>query len=73
MIIGVACSLQPQRVVVWYWKQLESGYSAADGFPTFIYFSEDREIYGLPAHEYPGLVKVSDPQMATLFMSVSSV
>lgn len=57
--VGLQLPLQPQRVVVWYWKQLESGYGSSDGFPTFIYFGGDREVYGLPAHEYPGLVKVA--------------
>jgi sarcosine oxidase / L-pipecolate oxidase len=57
--VGLQLPLQPQRVVVWYWKQLENGYSSTDGFPTFLYFGDDREIYGLPSHEYPGLVKVA--------------
>lgn len=51
--------LKPKRVVIWYWKQLESGYGINEGFPCFLYVDGHDEIYGLPSYEYPGLVKVA--------------
>lgn len=53
---------QVQRVNVCYWREKIPGtYSADQRFPCFI-LNQGTEsgapIYGLPSHEYPGLVKV---------------
>jgi hypothetical protein len=54
--------LQPQKITVCYWKD-KHGRSDfnIDNFPTFTMngAAGKHHIYGLPAHEYPGLVKVS--------------
>lgn len=57
--LGLHLPLKPMRVVIWYWKQLESGYGISEGSPCFLHIDKHSEIYGLPAHEYPGLVKVA--------------
>lgn len=53
---------QVMRMKVCYWREKVPGtYSADKRFPCFI-LTEGAEsavhIYGLPSHEYPGLVKV---------------
>lgn len=53
---------QVNRVKVCYWREKVPGtYSADKRFPCFILTEGDESaahIYGLPSHEYPGLVKV---------------
>lgn len=52
---------QPQRIEVLYWKERQAMHSPEQGFPTFIYSTDkEHDLYGLPAYEYPGLVKVDD-------------
>lgn len=59
------CALLPQplRVSVCYWKEKVPGtYGSPAGFPCFLSLSTSQtphDIYGLPASEYPGMVKVS--------------
>ena len=43
-----------------YWKVENSAEFTPDKFPVFIgYESENTRFYGLPIHEYPGLLKAS--------------
>jgi sarcosine oxidase/L-pipecolate oxidase len=57
--LGLRLPLQPERVSVWYWKQLHPGAFGNDGCPVFIRIDGDNELYGFPAFEYPGYVKVA--------------
>uniref|UniRef100_H3CHB8 Pipecolic acid oxidase n=1 Tax=Tetraodon nigroviridis TaxID=99883 RepID=H3CHB8_TETNG len=59
---GLQLPLEVMRMKVCYWREKVPGtYSADRQFPCFI-MTEGNEfpahIYGLPSHEYPGLVKV---------------
>ncbi|XP_052800944.1 peroxisomal sarcosine oxidase-like isoform X2 [Mya arenaria] len=59
--IGVDIPLQPQRIAVYYWRSNETGRFDTATFPTIITENatqRDQCIYGLPAEEYPGLVKI---------------
>lgn len=52
---------QPLKITVCYWKEVNGSDSFNEkNFPTFLSESAagDYHIYGLPALEYPGLVKV---------------
>lgn len=53
---------QVMRMKVCYWREKVPGtYSADKRFPCFILTEgaeSEAHIYGLPSHEYPGLVKV---------------
>lgn len=44
-------------IPVTYWRDERGGHDAADGFP-ILYNARLKGIYGLPACEYPGLVKI---------------
>lgn len=59
--IGLNVPLQPQKITVCYWKD-KHGRSDfnIDNFPTFTMngAAGKHHIYGLPASEYPGLVKI---------------
>lgn len=62
MMVMMMMVFQVMRVKVCYWREKVPGtYDADKCFPCFI-LTEGEEskahIYGLPAHEYPGLVKV---------------
>ena len=52
--------MQIIRTEVLYWKVDDPEHFSADNLPVFICFGDsDREdLYGLPALEYPGLLKV---------------
>ena len=58
----ITCMLQVTRTEVLYWKVDEPKHFTAGRFPVFKYCggSGEREdqFYGLPALEYPGLIKV---------------
>ncbi|XP_072033492.1 peroxisomal sarcosine oxidase-like [Amphiura filiformis] len=54
--LGLNFPLQIMRVNVCYWKVKTPG--VFNGFPCFIDCSVEWPIYGLPSHEYPGMVKV---------------
>ncbi|XP_001510684.2 peroxisomal sarcosine oxidase isoform X1 [Ornithorhynchus anatinus] len=60
--LGLKLPLQTVRINVCYWREKEPGtYGAAGGFPCFLGVNPGpapHHIYGLPAGEYPGLVKV---------------
>ncbi|NWZ30093.1 SOX oxidase, partial [Asarcornis scutulata] len=60
--LGLRLPLQPLRIDVCYWKEKEPGsYSAGTATPCFMALGlpeAPHGIYGLPALEYPGLVKV---------------
>ncbi|XP_019366858.1 PREDICTED: peroxisomal sarcosine oxidase [Gavialis gangeticus] len=60
--LGLQLPLQPLRVSVCYWKEKVPGtYGSPAGFPCFLSLSTSQaphDIYGLPASEYPGMVKV---------------
>jgi len=49
--------LKTLAIPVTYWRQRLPGHSAADGFP-ILYNARLKGIYGLPACEYPDLVKI---------------
>ena len=50
--VGVQLPLQPVKIPVYYWNTREF-------LPhTFIFDTEGRHVYGLPALEYPNLTKV---------------
>ncbi|KAK6192547.1 hypothetical protein SNE40_003996 [Patella caerulea] len=57
---GLQLPLKPIRVPVLYWKEKVAGMYSSDKFPCYIdrTGSEGVSIYGLPALEYPGLVKM---------------
>ncbi|XP_073902599.1 peroxisomal sarcosine oxidase isoform X2 [Castor canadensis] len=58
--LGIELPLQVLRINVCYWREKVPGsYSASQAFPCFIGLDQaPHHIYGLPAGEYPGLVKV---------------
>ncbi|KAL3857562.1 hypothetical protein ACJMK2_012213 [Sinanodonta woodiana] len=58
--LGLHLPLQPVRISVCYWKEKTPGQHSADKFPVFLMEGGggDFTIYGLPAQEYPGLVKI---------------
>uniref|UniRef100_A0A493TGA8 Pipecolic acid and sarcosine oxidase n=1 Tax=Anas platyrhynchos platyrhynchos TaxID=8840 RepID=A0A493TGA8_ANAPP len=60
--LGLRLPLQPLRINVCYWREKEPGsYSAGTATPCFMALGlpeAPHGIYGLPALEYPGLVKV---------------
>lgn len=49
------------RINVYYWREKVPGsYSVSQAFPCILSLGQDPHyIYGLPASEYPGLMKVS--------------
>lgn len=53
-----------------YWREKVPGtYSADSRFPCFIVTEgeeSEQHIYGLPSHEYPGLVKVGGAPVTTV-------
>ncbi|XP_074121665.1 peroxisomal sarcosine oxidase [Sminthopsis crassicaudata] len=58
--LGIQLPLQTLRINVCYWKEKVPG-SFGENFPCFLGSFPDvapHHIYGLPAREYPGLVKV---------------
>lgn len=60
----LTCSPQPLRIDVCYWREKEPG-SGGSVTPCFMATGlpyAPHGIYGLPALEYPGLVKVSVAQ-----------
>ncbi|NXW44035.1 SOX oxidase, partial [Nyctiprogne leucopyga] len=61
--LGLRLPLQPLRIDVYYWREKEPGTpSAGRTRPCFITLGLSQaphSIYGLPALEYPGLVKVA--------------
>ena len=51
--------MQVSRIEVNYWKVDEPRYFSPASFPTFLYSGDDHfSYYGIPAEEYPGLIKV---------------
>uniref|UniRef100_A0A8C5LFT7 Peroxisomal sarcosine oxidase n=1 Tax=Jaculus jaculus TaxID=51337 RepID=A0A8C5LFT7_JACJA len=58
--LGIELPLQTLGINVCYWREKFPGsYSASKAFPCFLVFDmAPHHIYGLPAGEYPGLVKV---------------
>ncbi|KAM5274283.1 peroxisomal sarcosine oxidase [Ctenodactylus gundi] len=58
--LGVQLPLQTLRINVCYWREKVPGsYSASQAFPCFLWTDvAPHHIYGLPAGEYPGLVKI---------------
>ncbi|XP_078010919.1 peroxisomal sarcosine oxidase isoform X2 [Phascolarctos cinereus] len=58
--LGIQLPLQTLRINVCYWKEKVPG-SYGENFPCFVVVFPDlipHHIYGLPAGEYPGLVKI---------------
>ena len=55
---GKFVSLQVQRINVCYWKSKKP--RMYNNFPCFMHdaFKNKELLYGLPSHEYPGLMKV---------------
>ena len=55
-------SFKPVKVSVCYWKEKVPGQFSPTSFPCFLQYDKVKGqtfvIYGLPAQEYPGLVKV---------------
>lgn len=49
--------LRTLAIPVTYWRDLDGGHGVADGFP-ILYNARLKQVYALPACEYPGLVKV---------------
>ena len=61
-IIYVCLCVQPVRVSVNYWKEMNAGEFGSEKFPCFIKPADehfDYDLYGLPADEYPNCVKVN--------------
>ncbi|XP_012596181.1 peroxisomal sarcosine oxidase [Microcebus murinus] len=58
--LGIELPLQTLRINVCYWREKVPGsYSASQAFPCFLGLGQAaHHIYGLPAGEYPGLMKV---------------
>ncbi|ELV12108.1 peroxisomal sarcosine oxidase [Tupaia chinensis] len=58
--LGLELPLQTLRVNVYYWQEKVAGsYGASQAFPCFLGLDlAPQHIYGLPAGEYPGLMKV---------------
>ncbi|XP_063484781.1 peroxisomal sarcosine oxidase isoform X4 [Symphalangus syndactylus] len=59
--LGIELPLQTLRVNVCYWREMVPGsYGVSQAFPCFLWLGLcPHHIYGLPAGEYPGLMKVS--------------
>jgi sarcosine oxidase/L-pipecolate oxidase len=53
----LAPHLTTVAVPVTYWRDVDGGHAVTDGFP-ILYNARLKGIYGLPACEYPGLVKI---------------
>lgn len=61
MVTGRDLPIQPLHTLIWYWKikeGFESEMTPAAGFPTFASYGQPY-VYGTPAMEFPGLIKVS--------------
>lgn len=56
--LGLKLPLKPIRVSACYWKVKLPGEFSSSSFPCFIQSGLQSDVYGLPAEEYPGLVKV---------------
>lgn len=58
--LGIELPLQTLRINVYYWREKVPGsYSVSQAFPCILSLSQDPHyIYGLPASEYPGLMKI---------------
>ncbi|XP_045172453.2 peroxisomal sarcosine oxidase-like [Mercenaria mercenaria] len=58
--LGLNVPLQPLKITVCYWKEKHGGNFNIENFPTFTMngAAGKHHIYGLPACEYPGLVKI---------------
>lgn len=54
--LGLRLPLQPVTCDVCYWKEKVEGTYAK--FPTFMYYGDYGEVYGLPPNEYPGMFKI---------------
>ncbi|XP_058068145.1 probable sarcosine oxidase [Magnolia sinica] len=60
-VIGLELPIQPLHTTICYWKikeGLEGDFSLESGFPTFASYG-DPYIYGTPASEFPGLIKIA--------------
>lgn len=59
-LLGIELPLQTLRINVCYWREKVSGsYSVSQGFPCILSLDQaPHHIYGLPASEYPGLMKI---------------
>ncbi|XP_017397650.1 peroxisomal sarcosine oxidase [Cebus imitator] len=59
--LGIELPLQTLRVNVYYWRQMvPRSYGVSQAFPCFLVLGlSSHHIYGLPAGEYPELMKVS--------------
>ncbi|XP_049984618.1 peroxisomal sarcosine oxidase isoform X3 [Alexandromys fortis] len=57
--LGIELPLQTLRINVYYWREKVPGsYSVSQAFPCILSLGQDPHyIYGLPASEYPGLMK----------------
>lgn len=55
--LGLSLPLTPLRVSACYWKVKVPGRFTTSTFPCFV--DKGAHVYGLPAEEYPGLVKVA--------------
>ncbi|XP_049984617.1 peroxisomal sarcosine oxidase isoform X2 [Alexandromys fortis] len=58
--LGIELPLQTLRINVYYWREKVPGsYSVSQAFPCILSLGQDPHyIYGLPASEYPGLMKI---------------
>ncbi|GAB1607928.1 peroxisomal sarcosine oxidase-like [Argonauta hians] len=57
--LGIDFPLKPMKVTVGYFKSKIPGqYELKNNFPAFYYGNGVDEFYGLPAEEYPGLLKM---------------
>ncbi|XP_050619295.1 peroxisomal sarcosine oxidase isoform X1 [Macaca thibetana thibetana] len=59
--LGIELPLQTLRINVCYWRERVPGsYGVSQAFPCFLWLGlYPHHLYGLPAGEYPGLMKVS--------------
>lgn len=56
--LGLTLPLKPVRISACYWKVKNPGVFSSSSFPCFIESGLKCDVYGLPAEEYPELVKV---------------
>ena len=58
-----------------YWKVENPAFLSSKHFPVFVAYGhyDDVLIYGVPSHEYPGLIKVSLSSILFLLYCVSII
>ncbi|CAI9740886.1 peroxisomal sarcosine oxidase isoform X2 [Octopus vulgaris] len=65
--LGITFPLKPMKISVAYFKSKVPGkYELKNNFPAFYYGNGVDEFYGLPAEEYPGMLKMTPDEQFVL-------